>query len=133
MRVCVCACVCVCVHICVCVSSMTRGTWVQIEIESYQRLKKWYFISPCLTLSIIRYGSRVKWGNPGKAVAPSLTPWCGRYREGSLLVTSTTVANLLMYVYRSVCIYIHVCMYVCIITNLSVPAGWDTRSILSGV
>ena len=35
----------------------------------------------CLTLSIIRYGSRVKWSNPGKGVAHSLTssgrprPW----------------------------------------------------------
>ena len=26
---------------------------------------KWYLIPPCLTLSIIRYGSRVKWSNPG--------------------------------------------------------------------
>ena len=31
---------------------------------------------PCLTLSIIRYGSRVKWSNRGKGVAPSPTPWC---------------------------------------------------------
>ena len=31
---------------------------------------------PCLTLSNIRYGSRVKWSNPGKGVAPSPTPWC---------------------------------------------------------
>ena len=42
---------------------------------------------PCLTLSIIRYGSRVKWVNPGKGVAPSPTPWCGSYRKGSLRVT----------------------------------------------
>ena len=42
---------------------------------------------PCLTLSIIRYGSRVKWSNPGKGVAPSLTPWCSSYRKGSLRVT----------------------------------------------
>ena len=33
---------------------------------------------PCLTLSIIRYGSRVKWSNPGKGVAPSPTPWCSK-------------------------------------------------------
>ena len=31
---------------------------------------------PCLTLSIIRYRSRVKWNNPENGVAPSLTPWC---------------------------------------------------------
>ena len=44
------------------------------EAESYQRLKKWYLIPPCLTLSIISYGSRVKWSIPGKEVAPSPTP-----------------------------------------------------------
>ena len=43
---------------------------------------------PCLTLSIIRYGSRVKLGNPGKGVAPSLpTSWCSSYQKGSLRVT----------------------------------------------
>ena len=31
-------------------------------------------IPPCLTLSIIRYVSRVKWSNPGKGVASSPTP-----------------------------------------------------------
>ena len=49
--------------------------------------KKWYLMPPCLTLSIIRYGSRVKWSNPGKGVAPFPTPWCSSYRKGSLRVT----------------------------------------------
>ena len=31
-----------------------------------------------------RYGSRVKWRNPGNGVAPSPTPWCSSYRKGSL-------------------------------------------------
>ena len=57
---------------------MARETWVQSQVESYQRLKKWYLMPPCLTLSIIRYGSRVKWRNPGKGVAPSPTPWCSK-------------------------------------------------------
>ena len=48
---------------------------------------KWNLIPPCLTLSIIRYGSRVKWSNPGNGVAPSPTPWCSSYRKGSLRVT----------------------------------------------
>ena len=61
-------------------SPMARETWVQSQVESYQRLKKWYLMPPCLTLSVIRYGSRVKWSNPGKEVAPS-------YRKGSLWVT----------------------------------------------
>ena len=66
---------------------MARETWVQSQIESYQRLKKWYLMPPCLKLSIIRYGSRVKWSNPGKGVAPFPTPWCSSYRIGSLRVT----------------------------------------------
>ena len=32
---------------------MTRETGVQSQVESYQKLKKWYLMSPCLTLSII--------------------------------------------------------------------------------
>ena len=52
-------------------SPMARETGIQSQVESYQRLKKWYFIPPCLTLSNIRYISRVKWSNPGKGVAPS--------------------------------------------------------------
>ena len=54
-------------------------TGVQSGVESYQRLKKWYLIPPCLILIIIRYISRVKWSNPGKGVAPSPTPWCSSY------------------------------------------------------
>ena len=51
-------------------SPIARETWVQSQVESYQRLKK--------TLSVIRYGSRVKWSNPGKGVAPSPTPGCSK-------------------------------------------------------
>ena len=40
---------------------------------------RWYLIPPCLTLSDIRYVSRVKWSNPAKGVAPSLTPRCCSY------------------------------------------------------
>ena len=49
---------------------------------SYQRLWKWYLIPPCLTLSNIRYVSRVKWSNPGP------TPRCCWYQKGSLLVAN---------------------------------------------
>ena len=44
-------------------------------------------IPPGLTLSNIRYVSKVKLGNPGKGVAPSPTPQCSSYWKGSLLVT----------------------------------------------
>ena len=39
---------------------MAMETRVQSQIKSYQRLKKWYLMPLCLTLSIIRYGSRVR-------------------------------------------------------------------------
>ena len=54
---------------------MARETWVQSQVESYQRLKKWYLMPPRWTLSIIRLASRVKWSNPEKGVAPS--PYLG--------------------------------------------------------
>ena len=50
------------------------------------KTKKWYLIPPCLTLSIIRYVSSVKWSNPGKGVAPSSKLCCCSYWKGSLLV-----------------------------------------------
>ena len=71
------------------VSVFTNGqgkTWVQSQVQSYQRLKKWYLILPCLTLSSISYWSRIKWSNPKKGVAPSPTLWCSSYRKGSLRV-----------------------------------------------
>ena len=68
-------------------SPMVQETGVQSQVESYQRLKKWYLMLPCLTLSIIGYWSRVKWNNPGNRVVPSPTPWCSRYWKCSLRVT----------------------------------------------
>ena len=68
-------------------SPMARKTRVQSPVESYQRLKKWYLIFPCLNLSIIRCISRVKWSNPGKGVAPSSTPQCSSCWKGSIPVT----------------------------------------------
>ena len=53
-------------------SPMVRETGVQSQVESYQRLKKkWYLMPPYLVLSTIRWGSRIKWSNPGNGVAPS--------------------------------------------------------------
>ena len=63
------------------------GDRVQSQVESYQRLKKWYLMPPCVTPSIIRYRSRVKWSNPGKGVVPSPTLRCDSYWKESLRVT----------------------------------------------
>ena len=51
------------------------------------KTQKWYLIAPCLALSIIRYGSRVKGSNSGKGVAPFPTPRWSSYWKGSLWVT----------------------------------------------
>ena len=63
---------------------------------------------PCLTLSIIRYGSRVKWSNPGKGVAPSPTPWCSKLSKrepsGHPRLWSLTFTFLYIYIY----IYIYI-------------------------
>ena len=60
-------------------SSLVRETWVQSQVTSYQRHKKWYLIPSCLTLTNIRYVWMVKWSNPRKGVAPSTTPRCRSY------------------------------------------------------
>ena len=66
---------------------MVRETSVYSQVESYQRLKKWYLILPCLTLSFIRWGSRVKWSIPGNGIVPSPIPHCSSYLKGNLWVT----------------------------------------------
>ena len=90
---------------------MARETWVQSLVESYQRLKKWYLMPPCLTLSIIRYRSRVKWGNSEKGVAPFPTPWCSSYRKGSLRVTLDNSRQLYLYIYIYIYIFTHTHIY----------------------
>ena len=72
-------------------------TWVQSQVASYQRLFKWYLIPPCLTLSIMRYVSRVKWSNPGKGLAPSPTLRCSSYGKESLRVTFDCGRQLYFY------------------------------------
>ena len=57
-------------------------------------------IPPCLTLSNIRYVSRVKWSNPGKEVVPSPTPRCSSYWKGSLLVALNYSCQLYFYLYK---------------------------------
>ena len=61
---------------------MVQETGIQSQVESYQKLKKRYLIYPCLTLSIIRYVSRVKWSNPRKGVRLFATPRRSRYWKG---------------------------------------------------
>ena len=48
---------------------------------------------PYLTLSIIRYGSRVKWNNPGKGVAPSLHLGVVAIEKGAFRSPLTMIVN----------------------------------------
>ena len=59
---------------------------------------------PCLTLSIIWWGSRVEWSNSGKGVVLSPTRWCSSYWKGSLLVTLDYGRQL----YFTIYIYIYI-------------------------
>ena len=51
-----------------------------------KRLKKWYLMPPCLTLSITKVRIKCKVSNSEKGVAPSPTLWCSSYRKESLRV-----------------------------------------------
>ena len=62
---------------------------------------------PCLTLSIIRYGSRVKWGNPGNGVTPSLHLGVVAIEKGAFGSPSTTVSNFTLIIYIYIYIYIY--------------------------
>ena len=74
-------------------SPMVRETWVQSQVESYQRLKKLYLTPPCLTLSIIKYVSRVKGSNPREGLLALSTPRCsGAF--GSTTITNFTFTLL---------------------------------------
>ena len=88
---------------------MVRVTGVQSQVESYQRLKKWYLMPLCLTLSNKRWGSMVKWSNPGKGVVPKPTPRCCSYWKGSLRVTLDEIRQLY---FTNDEYKFYVCMYV---------------------
>ena len=75
-------------------------TGIQSEVESYQRLKKWYIMPPCLTLGIIRNVSMVKWLNLRKGVIA--------IEKGAFWLPLTMVANFTyLYIYMYIYIYIY--------------------------
>ena len=87
---------------------MVQETGVQSQVASYQRPEKWYLIPPWLTLSNIRYVSRVKWINPGKEVVPFLHLGVVAIEKGAFWSPLTTVANyvimVLLYYYAFILI-----------------------------
>ena len=53
------------------VSTNGPGDLGSIPARVIPKTQKSFLMLPCLALSIIRYGSRVKWSNPRKGVALS--------------------------------------------------------------
>ena len=84
--------------------------------SSHTKDTKWYVMPSCLTLSIIRYRSRVKWSNLGKGVAPSSTPWCSSYRKGSLRVTLYYGRQLYLLTYYTIYLSPSVHIYLSILS-----------------
>ena len=90
-------------------SPMVQETKVQSQVKSYQRLKKWYLMWPCLALRIIRYRSRVKWTNPENGVAPSLHLGVVAIEKGASESPSTKVTNFtFIYTYKILLIKIFI-------------------------
>ena len=74
-----CVCVCVCVYIVSRVFANGTGDCGSIPGRVIPKLKKWYLIFPCSTLSIISYVSSGKRNNLGDGVSPSSTTRCSSY------------------------------------------------------
>ena len=79
-------------------SPTARETRVQSQIESYQILKKWYSMPPCLILSFIWYRSRIKGSNPEKGVVSFPTPQCSSYWKGNFRSPLTMVTNFTYFI-----------------------------------
>ena len=65
----------------------------QCSIPGHVITKTLKMVTPRLTLSNIRYVSRVKWSNPGKEQRPSLHLGVVAIEKGAFWSPSTTVAN----------------------------------------
>ena len=72
------------------------GDWSSISCRFIPKTQQ-YLILPFLTLSIIKYISRVKWSNPGKGVVLFPTSRCCSYWKGSLRVAFDYGCQLYLY------------------------------------
>ena len=53
------------------------------------KTQKWYLMPSCLTLTIIRYGSRVKWVSPRKG----LVLYCHLHHHNDTIIKTDTMNN----------------------------------------
>ena len=80
------------------------------------KTQKWYLTPPCLTLSIIRYGSRLKSSNSGKESYLFLHLSVVAMEKGAFRSSSTKVAN---FTYIHIFMRIHKCICICIYAYMS--------------
>ena len=78
---------------------MARETWVQSQVESYQRLKKMVLDASLLSTQHYKVRIKGKVEQSRKGVAPSPTYWCSSYRKGSLRVTLDYGRQLYLLIY----------------------------------
>ena len=69
------------------------GLGVQSQVKSHQRLKKWYLIPPCLTLSIIKVYIKGKVEQSREKNCALTYTSAVANEKGALRLPSTTVAN----------------------------------------
>ena len=81
----------------------STGDWSSIPGRVISKTQKWYLMLLCLTLSIKRYGSRVKWSNLGKRKASSPTPRCSSHWKRSFRVALDYGHQLYFYIYIYFC------------------------------
>ena len=105
---------------------MVKETTVQSQVESYQRLKKWYLIPPCLNTQHYRVLIKGKCSNPGKGVVPSSI--LVAIEKGAFGLPLTIVSQLIcvciykytyIHTYTYIYVYIYIYIYIYIYTHTS--------------
>ena len=66
---------------------MARETWVQFQVESYQRLKKMVLDASLLNTQHYKVRIKGKVEQSRERISALPTHWCSSYRKGSFRVT----------------------------------------------
>ena len=81
-----------------------------IPCQVIPKTQKWYLMLPCLTLSILRYRSRIKWNNPRNEVMPSPVVAIEKETSGlpSTVVTNFTYEERFSFLFLTIFMLSHV-------------------------
>ena len=113
-------------------SPMARETWVQSQVESYQRLKKMVLDASLLSTQHYKVRIKGKVEQSRKGVAPSPTHWCSSYRKGSLRVTLDYGRQLYFFIYNQVVLVAVSSLTLSLSLSLSPPISLYRPSLLIG-